>query len=285
MTADTSAPDRPQSHHAFYDDARAYDVAFGYRDVAFELDFIVDAASRCLGHRPTSAIELASGPGAHATALAQRGVKTLALDLSAPMIQRVHDNAKRLGVDVTGIVGDMADFVLPQRVELAFNLLTSISYLLTTEQLHGHFRSVSDALVDGGCYVVENNHPNDFWTREHFKPSRWTEKQVLDDDGDGPVELEVSTSWVDDEPVIDVVKQTYTVKATTKVTERRRGEAHTRELVDHATLRMIWPQELKALGEAWGLDVVGFYGALDAALAIDAPGAWRTVVVFKKRPR
>ena len=267
----------PQSHHAFYDDARAYDVAFSYRDVGFELDFIVGAATRCLGRAPTSAIELASGPGAHATALAQRGVKMTALDLSAPMIGRVQDNAKRLGVEVTGIVGDMARFELAAPVDLAFNLLTSISYLLTTEQLHAHFASVSNALVGGGAYVVENNHPNDFWTRDHFKPSRWTEK-MSDDDG----EMEVSTSWVDEPPTIDVVTQTYTVKATTKVTERRNGIEHVRELTDHATLRMLWPQELKAFGEAHGLAVDAFFGALDDKLAIDAPEAWRTVVVFKK---
>jgi hypothetical protein len=202
----------------------------------------------------------------------------VALDLSAPMIGRVHDNAKRLGVEVEGIVGDMARFSLTAPVDLAFNLLTSISYLLTTEQLHGHFKSVSDALVVGGCYVVENNHPNDFWTREHFQPSRWTEKAS---DADG--EIEVSTSWVDEPPTIDVVAQTYTVKAKTTVTERRRGETYTRELVDHATLRMLWPQELKAFGEAHGLEVVAFYGALDERLSIDANGAWRTVVVFRKR--
>ena len=67
------------------------------------------------------------------------------------------------------------------------------------------------------------------------------------------------------------------------MTERRNGEEHVRELTDHATLRMLWPQELKAFGEAHGLDVVAFYGALDEKLAIDAPEAWRTVVVFKKR--
>ncbi len=267
----------PQSHHAFYDDARAYDVAFGYRDVGFELDFIVGAATHCLGHAPTSAIELASGPGAHATALAQRGVTMSALDLSAPMIARVLDNAKRLGVDVKGIVGDMARFDLDAPVELAFNLLTSISYLLTSEQLHGHFKSVSNALVVGGVYVVENNHPNDFWTRDHFKPSRWTET-FSDEDG----EMEVSTSWVDEPPTIDVVAQTYTVKATTKVTERKNGIEQIRELTDHATLRMLWPQELKTLGEAHGLNVVAFYGALDDAIAIDAADAWRTVVVFQK---
>lgn len=274
----TDTSSLPQSHHAFYDDARAYDVAFGYRDVAFELDFIVGAATRCLGRAPTSAIELASGPGAHATALAQRGLRMVALDLSAPMIARVHDNAKRLGVEVEGLVGDMARFSLRTPVDLAFNLLTSISYLLTTEQLHGHFHSVSDALVVGGCYVVENNHPNDFWTRDHFQPSRWTEKAT---DADG--EIEVSTSWVDEPPTIDVVAQTYTVKAKTTVIERRRGETRTRELVDHATLRMLWPQELKALGEAHGLEVVAFYGALDERLPIDAKDAWRTVVVFRKR--
>ena len=269
----------PQSHHRFYSDAHAYDVAFSYRDVAAELDFLVGQATRWLGHPPTTAAELACGPGAHATALAARGLLVTGLDLSAPMIERLISNARRNGVGdgVVGVVGDMADFTLSTPVELAFNLLTSISYLLTTEQLHGHFASVARSLVPGGVYVVENNHPNDFWSRSHFEPSRWTERE-----GDETNGLEVSTSWMDTPPVIDPITQTYSVRARTTIRAWVDGVVDHRTLEDQATLRMLFPQELKAFGEAHGLQFKGFYGALDADLAIDAADAWRTVAVFTK---
>ena len=255
------------THTAFYDDARAYDVAFSYRDVEAELSFLLAAAERH-GRGPIkSVLELASGPGYHAVAAARRGMKATALDLSAPMIERARVKAKEANVDVDGVVADMARFTLQQPVDLAFNLLTSISYLLTSDDLHAHFSSVAAAVRSGGVYVVENNHANDFWTREHFQPSRWTMKQ-----GD----VEVFTSWIDEPPAIDPVKQTYSVVARTEVTD---GNGK-RTLKDHATLRMIWPQELKAYGEAHGFQLASFYGALDLQLPIDDPKAWRTVAVF-----
>ncbi len=265
----------PGSHHAFYDDALAYDVAFSYRDVDAELEFIL-AMARAHGtgdvkNGAKSLLELASGPGYHAVKAAQRGLKATALDLSGPMIERALVKATEAGVEVTGIVADMARFTVKEPVDLACNLLTSISYLLDVKDLHAHFRSVASAMNKGGVYVVENNHPNDFWTRDHFQPSRWTMKSKTDH-GD----VEVFTSWIDEPPTIDVVKQTYTVAARTEVTEA----GTKRTLKDQATLRMIWPQELRAYGEANGFTLARFYGALDENLAIDDAKAWRTVAVF-----
>jgi SAM-dependent methyltransferase len=273
----TSSPPRPPGHHAFYDDAHAYDVAFGYREVDVELDFLLAAAQRHGTGATTSFLELASGPGYHAGAAARRGLRSVALDLSAPMIERARARAAREGVLVEGLVADMADFRLSQPVDLACNLLTSISYLTSTKALHAHFACVARALRPGGVYVVENNHPNDFWTRAHFEPSRWTMTAT-----EGDRTLEVFTSWIDEPPVIDVVTQTYSVKARTEVTETTAAGTSRRTLIDHATLRMIWPQELVAHGLAHGLTLARLYGALDLDVAIDDARAWRTVAVFVK---
>jgi len=257
----------PSSHHAFYDDAHAYDVAFSYRDVDAELAFLLRAAQVELGREPKSVLELASGPGYHAVKAAQKGLRAIALDLSAPMVERAHVKAKEAGVEIAGIVADMADFTVDQPVDVAVNLLTSISYLLDVTTLHNHFKSVAAALNPGGVYIVENNHPNDFWNREHFVPSRWTMKQ-----GD----VEVFTSWIDEPPAIDIGRQTYTVACRTEVTER----GQTRVLKDQATLRMLWPQELRAYGAAHGLRLAHFYGAFDERIALDDAKAWRTLAVF-----
>jgi SAM-dependent methyltransferase len=200
------------------------------------------------------------------------------------MIARALEKARAAGVTVEGVVADMAAFTLERPVDLACNLLTSISYLTTTSALFDHFACVARALAPGGVYVVENNHPNDFWTREHFQPSRWTMTET-EPTPEGPRTLEVFTSWVDEPPVIDVVEQTYTVKARTEVKEQGPGVPggeQRRTLVDQAKLRMIWPQELVAHALAHGLRLGGFYGALDLQLAIDDPKAWRTVAVFVK---
>jgi SAM-dependent methyltransferase len=275
----TASPSPPQSHHAFYDDAHAYDVAFAYRDVEAELDFLLAVARTHGQGEPRSFLELAAGPGYHALAAARRGLSSTALDLSAPMIARAREKAAAAGVVVDGIVADMADFTLPAPVDLACNLLTSISYLTSTQALHHHFRSVARVLRTGGVYVVENNHPRDYWTREHFQPSRWTMSAT-----EGDRALEVTMSWIDEPPVVDIVAQTYSVKARTEVIERAPTGEHRRTLVDQAVLRMIWPQELVAHGLAHGLTLARFYGDLDVDVAIDDPQAWRTVAVFVKSP-
>lgn len=265
------------SHHAFYDDAHAYDVAFSYRDVDAELAFLLAMAERHGSRGPArSFLELASGPGYHAVKAAQRGLRSVALDLSAPMVERAKAKAEAAGVVVEGIIADMARFTLKEPVDLACNLLTSISYLLDVAQLHHHFASVAAAMHKGGVYVIENNHPNDFWSREHFQPSRWTMQQATPD-----AEVEVFTSWIDEPPTIDLVRQTYSVACRTEVSERGKDGATTkRTLQDRATLRMIWPQELVAYATANGFRLARFYGELNEAVAIDDAKAWRTVAVF-----
>jgi SAM-dependent methyltransferase len=272
-----TAPPNPPGHQAFYDDAHAYDVAFSYRDIPAELDFLLAAARAHGTGEVASFLELAAGPGYHAVAAARRGLRATALDLSAPMIARAREKARDSGVVIDGVVADMADFALPAPVDLACNLLTSISYLTSTKALHDHFGCVARALRSGGVYVVENNHPHDFWTREHFEPSRWTMTAT-----DGDRSIEVFTSWIDEPPAIDVVAQTYKVKARTEVKESSPSGTHQRSLEDRATLRMIWPQELVAHALAHGLSLARFYGALDTGVAIDAVDAWRTVAVFVK---
>lgn len=272
MSASSTSP----AHRAVYDDARTYEVAFSYRDVESELGFLLRAGERYGGRPVTSLLELACGPAFHTIAAARRGLRATALDLSEAMVRRVQQRAAAQGASVEALVANMANFTLSEPVDLAFNLMTSISYLLSTEDLHAHFASVARALRPGGVYVVENNHPNDFWTRSHFQPSSWTER----DD-----ELEVRMSWVSEPPEIDVVNQTYTITTRTEIRPASRdgaapSDGPRREITDRAVLRMIWPQELKALAEAHGFSLAAFFGELNEAMPIDSPEAWRTVAVL-----
>ena len=57
-----------------------YDIAFDFRDVPGEVDFLLEAYSRHLGRRAKSAIELACGPGYHVREMARRGIVSDGLD-------------------------------------------------------------------------------------------------------------------------------------------------------------------------------------------------------------
>lgn len=257
------------AHEDFYRCARYYDVAFAYRDVPVEVDFFLACAARW-GAPVGRALELASGPGEHARELARRGIPSVALDLSAPMIELCVEKARRAGLPVEGVVADMRAFALSAPVDLALNLLTSITYLLEPADLRAHFEAVYGALAPGGLYIVESNHPRDFWSGEHFRPSRWTMRE-----GD----LTIEATWHANPPRVDWIRQRYEVLSRYVAVEG--GERV--EIEDRGWIRMTLPSELQAHGEAAGFALRELFGALDRGQPLDdGPGAWRTVAVLQK---
>jgi SAM-dependent methyltransferase len=260
------------AHDEFYKLADYYDIAFQYRDVPGEVSFFEGCVARHGDGKPlTSVMELCSGPGYHALEFARRGVRAGALDLSPEMVQRALANAAAEGFTLEGIVANMTEFVVDKPYDLALNLLTSISYLLSNEDLLAHFAAVAQSLRAGGIYIVENNHPRDFWSGDHFKPSNWTETR------DG---ITVETTWCAVPPKLHLVDQTYEVTARYRINDH--GTERTFE--DHGTLRMLLPQEMKALAATQGLEWRGSYGSLDLDLPLtDDERCWRNVSVFQKR--
>lgn len=257
-------------HHDFYKHAAYYDIAFSYRDVAGEVSFLLALCDRFVGRPVRSALELACGPGYHALELARRGVPSWGLDLSADMIRIVNDKAAAARRDVHGVVGDMQRFSLGRTFDLAFNLLTSISYLLDDESIDAHFATVAAHLSQGGLYVVENNHPRDFFEGAHFEESRWTMER------DGVV---VDTAWMYERPEISWVEQKYRVKARYVVDDHGQRTV----LEDAAWLRMLLPLEMSRHAARHGLRRVAAYGdwRFDRPLD-DSPASWRNLAVFQK---
>ena len=257
-------------HAELYRHARYYYVAFSYRDFANELDFLVACARRFGRGTPTSFLEVAAGPGVHALVAAARGMRSLALDLAPSMMELCAAKARAQGVTVATMVADMTRFDVDVPVELAFNPLTSIAYLKSVDALIEHMRSVARALVPGGVYVVENNHPRDFIHREHFVPSRWT---MHDDSG-----LTVETTWIAKAPPdFDVARQLYEAVGRYVIDES--GARTTVE--DRAWLRMTFPAEIALAATIAGLELVAEFGDLDVDKPLDDSG-WRAVSVLRK---
>ena len=259
------------NHEELYRHAKIYDVAFAYRDFAKELDFLVACATQW-GRAPTSFLEVAAGPGVHALLAAQRGLNAVALDLSSSMMELCAMKAKEAGVSVHTIVADMRHFDVDTPVDLAFNPLTSISYLRTIDAVLDHMKSMARALAPGGVYVVENNHPKDFLQGEHFVPSVWTMSE-------GP--LTVQTTWVAEvPPKMDASTQTYEAVGRYVVDDATAPASHI-VIEDRAWLRMTFPQEVAMAGKLAGLELVAELGDLDVNKPLDDTG-WRAVSVFVK---
>ena len=259
------------NHEELYKHARVYDVAFGYRDFAAELAFLSACHARWGTGATDSFLEVAAGPGVHAIVAAQVGLRATALDLAPDMMALCDRKAKAAGVHVTTMVGDMRAFVVEQPVALAFNPITSISYLRTVDALREHMRSIARALRPGGVYVVENNHPKDFFTDIHFVPSIWTMNEGS---------LTVKTTWLAEcPPRMDCAQQLYEAVARYEIDDN----GATSEVRDRAWLRMTLPGELALAAELAGLEQRAILGDLDVNATYDDTG-WRAVSVFVKPP-
>jgi hypothetical protein len=258
---------------AVYAAARAYAVAFSYRDVPAEVDKILSWASATSGRRPRSALELAAGPADHAIELARRGLRTCALDLSPQMSRYSATVAARLDVELTTITADMRTFAIGDTFDLALTMIDSIAHLLTAADLDAHFRAVGAHLAPGGCYVVEFSHEADSPGDEGLTKASWTQR--LGDE-------QATISWGD--PTTDSYDERTGVAQVHVSIDYQAADSpvvHIRDLMPMRTWR---PADVEAsLQRVADFDVTHRFGSFEGG-PLDAADAWRTILVLRRCP-
>ena len=260
-----------------YEAAEWYAIAFGYRDVPKECDFLTGLADE-FGCGAGSFLELACGPGFHALEMARRGARSAGLDLEPSMVRLLEREAAREDLTVTALQADMRSFEVETPFHLVTTLLDSCAHLLTNEDMLAHLNRVAAALVPGGIYVLEFSHPADCFGVRKTAGTDWTMKS------NG---TEVHMQWGKDDDPFDPITEITDVTVTLEVT--RTGEA-TKAEREVRTLREIVPsrcwthQTLRALfAQAEQLTQVAWYGALDRTVPFDnAEFAWRMVAVLRR---
>jgi SAM-dependent methyltransferase len=265
-------------HHGrvpgIYDEPEFYEAACAYRDVPAEVNALLRWSEK---HRVATAgplrtvLELAAGPAEHARELARRGLDATALDLSPAMCARAGDLAAAAGVGLTVVQADMRDFSLPGRFDLAVTMLNSLCHLLTLDDMIQHLASVARHLVPGGVYIAELAHPADYLSAERRTSSEWSS-----DVPDGTV----SVRWGGGKDEIDPITQV--TREHVSVTYRKRGGA-VRTVTDLVPNRFWSATEMAAaLRLAGGLVLAASYGNFDADSPVDAPDAWRMILVLRR---
>jgi len=129
--------------------AAAYDETSAFMFDPGVLDPAVDLLAELAGDGP--ALELAIGTGRVALPLIDRGVPVTGIELSQPMVDRLH--AKRADVPVT--VGDMATTRVPGEFTLVYLVWNSIGNLRTQAEQVACFRNAAAHLAPGGRFVIE----------------------------------------------------------------------------------------------------------------------------------
>ena len=254
-----------------YDEPEFYEAACAYRDVPDE----VSALLRWYGEHaepgagsPRTVLELAAGPAEHARELARRGFDVTALDLSPAMCAHARELAKAAGLSLSVVEADMRDFSLPGPVDLAITMLNSVCHLLTLDDMVRHLTAVRRQLSPGGLYIMELAHPADFFGAERRTSSEWST------DVSGGT---VSVRWGAQDSIDPVTQVT---QEHVSVTFHRRG-GPVRTVTDVVPNRFWTATELAAaIRLAGGFGIRARYGQFDAGMPVDAPEAWRMILVL-----
>lgn len=104
-----------------------------------------------------SACDLGCGTGVLALEFARLGLDAYAVDLSPGMCRITRQKARKAGLKVEVIEGDMRSFTLPQPVELITSECDAINHLPQKRDLQRVFRAVAKALVPGGHFAFDVN--------------------------------------------------------------------------------------------------------------------------------
>jgi SAM-dependent methyltransferase len=147
-------------HKVLYSQATYYDIVFE-RDVSHELNFAFNTYRELNGREPQALIDIACGPGYHALLAAQRGLRTIGLDLREEMVQLGAEKAAALGIDVSWLAEDMRTFALQPSVDIALNMFDSFDVLQTDQDVIDHFHAMYNNITPGGIYMIDLSHPRD----------------------------------------------------------------------------------------------------------------------------
>jgi SAM-dependent methyltransferase len=278
-----------------YDEPELYQLACAYRDVPAEASALQAwFAAHFGGAGVGSVLELAAGPAEHTRELAGRGLRATALDWSAAMCGYAAGQAKAAGVALDVVEADMRDFTIADgdggRVtfDAAITMLNSVCHLFTLDDLVRHLTAVRAHLVEGGLYIVELAHPADFFAPEPRTSSQWTT------DAAGGVHAEVHWGGRGDriDPLTQVTNEHMTITATAK-------DGTIRTVSDVVPNRFWTLTEFTAAvalantgapasaasrpGDSSGsFELVASYGDFDVTTTLDAPSAWRMILVLRR---
>lgn len=181
---------------SLYNYPEYYDVAFDYRDVDMECDFIEKKVSLFGLSDSSVMLDIACGTGTHLEQLGRRGYEVDGFDISPQMVEFARKKTEAARLNSRIWVDNMVAFKNNRKYGVAINLLTGFNYLLRNEDALAHLDTTAGVLESGGLYIVELNHPRDFITNRPSTANTWIESR-------GQIEVEVD--WDQSRTDVDVL--------------------------------------------------------------------------------
>lgn len=253
-----------------YDSPELYELTCAYRDVAVEVDALQRWFAALSDGPVRSLLELAAGPAEHALEFARRGLDVTALDLNPAMCSYARSKADAAGLVLDVVHGDMRNFALPRRFDVAITMLNSLCHLLCLDDLVAHLDAVAAHLSHSGLYLVELAHPADFLSGSPRTSSDW----VTEADGN-----RIAVRWGGPPDRMDPVTQ---VTEEHVVVSVHYADGTVRTATDTVPSRFWTATELEAAVRlAGGFSVAARYGDFEGD-PLDAAAAWRMIFVLRR---
>jgi hypothetical protein len=240
-----------------------YDLAFSYRDIKVEVDFL-DAIIQKFSLIPVvKMLELASGNSPYLPELVRRNYSYTGLDLNQEMIDYAATSSTNLEGDIQFTAQDMNDFHLTYKVDLVYVLLGSF-YAKSNKECLQHFDRVADSLNQGGLYMLDEVV---FFNLFDDRPSQWT----MEENG-----VEVKVTYKPE--IVDPTLQTHNEYLLFDVNDRGRR----RRIESRVLHKFYFPQEFLSLVEQNGkFEFIGWFDDFNIERPATATG--RQIVVLRKK--
>jgi SAM-dependent methyltransferase len=116
-----------------------------------EVGFLLETLELPQGGR---VLDVGCGYGRHAMEMAARGYKTVGLDLSLPLLIRATDAARRVGVNVDFVHGDMREMTFDSEFDGAYCFYTTFGFF-DDDTNRRVAAGIAKALKPGGRFVLE----------------------------------------------------------------------------------------------------------------------------------
>jgi SAM-dependent methyltransferase len=144
----------PATEQAGWYDFPQYYERFFSQETVREVRFIEWAASQLATIPVRKVLELGCGGGRLLLALARRGYAAYGVDNHPKALELLRQRAQRQQLAVTAIPADLADFALPEKVEMAVCTFNTFRHVLSERAARRHLRAVAQAVRPGGLYIL-----------------------------------------------------------------------------------------------------------------------------------
>ncbi len=138
-----------------YNLPKYYDIAFS-RDVSPEIELFRKLFKRYVPFEIKNILEPACGTGRFMVSLPKYGYHMTGYDNNSQMIAYTKERIAKLGLqDMAQVVrGDMQSVRFKTKFDVAINLINSLGYLLSDNEILNHFYNTGDSLKSGGIYII-----------------------------------------------------------------------------------------------------------------------------------